>query len=364
MSKTKTLLGIILVLSLLTPITQGEAPTQYVYTLSYIFENRGTTDVELTREDVSIPLFMNTTWQTSKLEEIDQGYTVLVIDSDGNQGAIVGINRLLLPGQEESFTAKYTISSAEQEVPGFELDEAQGIEMIPENLIDEYTLSTETFPSEDPIFSELASEIVSDEETVLESVTSLVDYIMDNTTYCSFEVPQYPSKTLEDQLGDCDDQSILLITMCRSLDIPAYLQVGIYVHPAIDEEDTSWEGHLRNEADGVGWHGWAMIYIPPWGWVPVDLTLADSDNGLELIRNAPEYGDNIIPVLNVSTQSYIGETLATRERIINSSIYVTVSDEAHEVYSADNPFQNYLLMGLGAALLIAIGLMFFAGRRE
>ena len=364
MSKTKTLLGIMLVLSLLTPIVHSEKPTQYVYTLSYIFENRGTTDVQLTQEDVSIPLFMNTTWQTSKLEEIDQEYTVRVIDSDGNLGAIVGINRLLLPGQEESFTAKYTISSVEQDVPGFELDVAQGREMIPENLVEEYTLSTETFPSDEAMFIELASGIVSDEENVLESVTSLVDYILDNTTYCSFEVPQYPSKTLENQLGDCDDQSILLITLCRSLDIPAYLQVGIYIHPAIDEEDTSWEGHLINEADGVGWHGWAMVYIPPWGWVPVDLTLADSNNGLELIKNAPEYGDNIIPVLNVSTQSYIGETLATRERIINSSIYVTVSDEAHQVYSADNPFQNYLLLGLGATLLIAIGLMFFAGRRE
>jgi hypothetical protein len=152
--------------------------------------------------------------------------------------------------------------------------------------------------------------------------------------------------------------------MCRSLNIPAYLQVGIYVHPAIDDKDTSWDGHLINEADGVGWHGWAMIYIPPWGWVPVDLTLTDSDSGLELIQNAPEYGSNIITVLNVSEQSYIGETLATRERIINSSLYVTVSDEAHIVYSADNPFQNYLLLGLGAALLVTIGLMFRYSNRQ
>ena len=362
--KTRTLLGVIIALSLLTPITLGEEPTQYVYTLSYIFENQGTIDFELTQEDVSIPLFMNTSWQTVKLEEVDQEYTVRVIDSDGNRGAIIGINRLLSPGQEESFTAKYTISSLEQAVPSFELDAAQGIETVPQNLIDEYTLSTETFPSDDPLFHELASELVSDEDTVLESVATLVEYIMENTTYCNFEVPQYPSKTLEDQLGDCDDQSILLITMCRSLNIPAYLQVGIYVHPAINEDDTTWEGHLTNEADGVGWHGWAMIYIPPWGWVPVDLTLADSDSGLELIRNAPEYGENIIPVLNVSTQSYIGETLDTRERIINSPIYVTIIDEAHTVYSADNPFQNYLLLGLGAALLIAIGLMFYWSGRE
>ena len=187
---------------------------------------------------------------------------------------------------------------------------------------------------------------------------------MDNTTYCNFEVPQYPSDTLANHLGDCDDQSILLITMLRSLGIPAYLQVGIYIHPSIDDSDTSWEGHLTNEAKGVGWHGWTMVYIPPWGWVPVDLTLTSAKSGLDLIQNSPEYGVNIIPVMNVSTQPYIGATLETRERIINSSIYVTVSDEAHAVYGADNPFQNYLLIGLGLALLVSIGLMFRSSGKQ
>ncbi len=364
MIKTKTLLSVVLVFSLLSQVALGQEPTQYVYTLTYMFENRGSTDFELTPEDVSIPVFMNTSYQTVNLEEVTQEYSIQVIDDDGNTGAVVGINRLLLSGQEESFTAKYTISSLSQETPSFELYEAQEFDMIPESLIEEFTVSTETFPVDDPVFEELGMSIISDEETVLESVAAIVEYIMNNTTYCNFEVPHYPSETLENQLGDCDDQSILLITICRSLDIPAYLQVGIYVHPSIDDSDTSWNGHLINEADGVGWHGWAMIYIPPWGWVPVDLTLSNSDSGLDLIKNAPEYNDNIIPVLNVSKQSYIGDTLATRDRITNSSIYVTVSDEAHIVYSADNPFQNYLLLGLGAALLIAIGLMFYYSNRK
>jgi len=357
LKKIESIIIVLLALSLITPVTLGKAPTQYVYTLSYRFENRGTTDLTLTQEDVSIPLFLNSTSQTVKLK-VDKEYSVEVIDPDGNIGAIVGINRLLHPGQEESFTAQYTISSEEQEIPSYSLNEAQGFDAIPNNLIQRYTLSTETFPIDDQQFKKLATRITSDKPSVLESVSALVYYIMRNTTYCNFEVPQYPSKTLKDQLGDCDDQSILLITLSRSLGIPAYLQVGIYVHPTINDNDTSWDGHLTNQADGVGWHGWAMIYIPPWGWVPVDMTLTDSDSGFDLIQNSPEYSDNIITVLNVSEQSYIGDTLATRDRVINSDLYVTVSDEAHVVYSDDNPFQNYLLLGLGVALLIAIGLMF------
>ncbi len=247
--KTRSLIIVLLAFSLITPVTLGKAPTQYVYSLSYRFENRGTTDFTLTREDVSIPLFMNTSWQSIRLEEVDQDYSVTVMDLDGNKGAVIGISLLLLPGQEESFTAKYTISSTEQEIPSFNLNDAQGNDNIPSNLIEKYTISSETFPADDPQFGELASRITSDKQSVLESVSALVDYIMSNTTYHNFEVPQYPSKTLEDQLGDCDDQSILLITLCRSLNIPAYLQVGIYVHPAINDEDTSWDIQASAESD-------------------------------------------------------------------------------------------------------------------
>ena len=104
----------------MTPVIAGSQPTQYVYNLSYKFENQGTTDVELTRDDVSIPMFLNTSWQSVQLDEVNVDYDVTVIDSDGNMGAVIGINRLLLPGQEESFTASYKISSSEQSVPEFD----------------------------------------------------------------------------------------------------------------------------------------------------------------------------------------------------------------------------------------------------
>jgi hypothetical protein len=340
------------------PVLYGEEPTHYVYNLNYTFENRGTTHFKLTQEDVTIPFFMNTSYQTVNIKEVSHSYAIDIIDKDGNRGAIIGLNRELPPGKRESFTASYTIISNKREQPSFNLEHAEGYSSIPIELIKEFCISTETFPKDDIIFKEVGENIVDNNDSVLVQVTSLVEYIIQNTTYCNFEVPQYPSATFENQLGDCDDQSILLITICRSLGIPAYLQVGIYINPNINDKDTSWEGHLDNEADGVGWHGWAMIYIPPWGWTPVDLTLTSAETGFELIKHAPEYSPNIISVFNVSKQSYIGETLTTRERIINSSLFVTVSNEAYIVYNSDKPLQNYLLLGLGAVLMVTIGLMF------
>ena len=42
--------------------------------------------------------------------------------------------------------------------------------------------------------------------------------------------------------------------------------------PNIMLKETYWEDHLNISYNNVGWHGWAMVYIPPWGWLPVDLT--------------------------------------------------------------------------------------------
>jgi hypothetical protein len=215
----------------------------------------------------------------------------------------------------------------------------------------------------DPEISSLAKRLSYDQHTVLDIVIRMLLWFRENTTYCNYEVPIYPTKILEDGLGDCDDQSILFITMCRSLGIPAYLQVGIIIHSSIGDSKTSWEGHLTNTQEGVGWHGWAMVYIPPWGWVPVDLTLTQSEEGVDILKKSPEYNSNIITALNISNQPYIGETLSTRERIINSTLFITVIDEAHLVKNTPI-WVNYGIIGIGLAVLTSIILMFRTGGKR
>jgi transglutaminase-like putative cysteine protease len=67
-----------------------------------------------------------------------------------------------------------------------------------------------------------------------------------------------------------------MISMLRSLGIPAFLQIGVVFSESISSEKASWAGHLTFVQEGVGWHGWAMVYVPPWGWIPVDLTLTNA----------------------------------------------------------------------------------------
>jgi hypothetical protein len=362
--KNRALLTLIIVTGLMVPLVNAADSTTYVYKLEYTFENRGDADFPLEQEDYTLPLFLNTSWQTVTIQNISQGYTREVIDNDGNWGAIMDVDKTLSPGETLSFNIEYLIESTSQDRPSFSMEEAEGFRSIPPGLVSMYADDSESFTVDDPTIIDVAKRASKGDERVLGTVANLLEYVTQNTTYCNFETPRYPLDTLSDNLGDCDDQSILLISMARSLGIPAYLKVGIIIHPNIVDSDTSWEGHLENEADGIGWHGWVMVYIPPWGWVPVDLTLVEEDTGLEYIINAPEYDPNIIEVMDVSQQSYIGDTVATRNRIIASDLHVTIIDEASQVYGNGQENETYLILVIGAILAGVIFMMFKASSRD
>jgi hypothetical protein len=99
-----------------------------------------------------------------------------------------------------------------------------------------------------------------------------------------------------------------------------------------------------------------MVYIPPWGWVPVDLTITQSEEVIDILRKSPEYDSNIITALNISKQPYIGKTLSTRDRIINSTLFITVIDEAYLVNNTPI-WVNYGIVGIGLGVLISIILL-------
>jgi len=66
--------------------------------------------------------------------------------------------------------------------------------------------------------------------------------IRDIGTYC-----------LEHRYGDCGQEALLLITLCRMNGIPARWQSGWYTFPG-----------------GKTIHDWTELYFEPYGWVPVD----------------------------------------------------------------------------------------------
>ena len=343
--KAAALLLLLLASSAVTS-TLGAQTSRYTFKSTYIFKNRGEEPFPLTEDDATISLFINNKWQRVYLKETSQPILREYNDEDGNRIAVIDFPDELGAGETYLFSVEYIIDSSNIRKPSVETGNAGLLSDIPSKLIEIYCGETDTFRLNEEIES-LANILASEETTVLGVVSEMIEWLEANITYSNNEVPRYPEETLEGRKGDCDDQSILLISMLRYIDVPAFLQIGVVFDDRIESDKTAWDGHLNISNQGIGWHGWAMVYIPPWGWLPVDLTLSGVSDPLTLIQNAPEYSPNIIAAYNVSSQSYVGASRDMRERIMSSDMYIAVDDETIGVVDSFPSSVNPWYIGLG-----------------
>ena len=148
MKRRHAVLVALVVLFSVYPVAYAASPVRYRYTLTYSFENRGTESIELYQEDIGIPLFIDTEWQTVEIEESDKPLGDTLTDEDGNSWAVMDVPFTLGPGEEVSFTVTYGIESSDKPRPEISLSGAGGFDAIPRELVNTYTDSTETFMSD------------------------------------------------------------------------------------------------------------------------------------------------------------------------------------------------------------------------
>lgn len=188
--------------------------------------------------------------------------------------------------------------------------------------------------------AEAAREIAGGEANILAIVTRLVEWLWKKVEY-ETGPPRYPNETLPPALigegrgkGDCDDQANLLILMLRSLGIPSYLKLGLVTDFDYRDERVSWTPGSRFYWSFLGidyGHGWAEVYVPPWGWLPVDLTYnLGKENPLNAIITSAVsdhwkwYSTVTVRVGSICHADYIGEWRAAyAESLLSPLFYYT-----------------------------------------
>jgi len=309
-------------------------------------------------DDRTISLFQNNLWQTVELKNSTFPIEARKNDTDGNPVAVLEFpegSLHLIPGQNLTFSTAYRVVSK----PRFLLpitEEGSGVlQNISKDLRDKYTKEEGPWLVNNSMLKTLAHIIAGDETRVLSVVIRLVSWIQNpqNIKYKVHEVPFYANQTLTQGEGDCDDQAILLVTLSRILGIPAYLQIGaIHLPDNPPDLSTHWEGHAKELTKMIGWHGWAMVYVPPWGWLPVDLTfiwgggIADP---LRAIKNAAVTSRSVIQYMNVTKFDYVASSLQARDFLISNNFYVYMEDEMIEEAGQQSPF------GEGSGELLIVG---------
>ncbi len=110
-----------------------------------------------------------------------------------------------------------------------------------------------------PLIKELAREIAGDETNPLKIARRVYDWITVNIRYSYLReylyIDNIPESVILNRRGDCGAMSLLFITLCRYLGIPA-----------------KWESGSSVRLDYIGSHDWAMFYVAPYGWLYADLS--------------------------------------------------------------------------------------------
>lgn len=140
-------------------------------------------------------------------------------------------------------------------------------------------------------------------ENAFEVAMNIFKWLKENTNYASHPqqtFPQSAKETLILKSGDCDDLSILYISLCRAVGIPARLV----------------RGFLIEEKNGIYTaipHAWAEVYVGfgKDGWIPVECAGISKDLDAEIHQN---FGVEDVFHLRLYVDNGTNESLAISNR--------------------------------------------------
>ena len=187
--------------------------------------------------------------------------------------ALMGTHTLVPPWQ---YTVKSSISRARAD------DLRRASNDYPQWVTDRYLQLPPDFPER---VKQLARELTALEVTAYDAAEAIRQHLR-TMPYSEALVPVPVGKDwvefflFEHQRGFCQNYATAMITMLRSLGIPARLAVGF----APGQRN---EGKALWEVRGYNYHAWPEVYFPGYGWIEFEPTPADVQPSLEELGFLP-----------------------------------------------------------------------------
>lgn len=229
----------------------------------------------------------------------NEDYDEIVTDNWGQQTALFK-DKNIEPGKTVSYemTAEATLYDVRWFIYP---DQVGGFDEIPEDIKNKYLENNEKYQYDHPIIQNAIDKALDDDETnPYWMARDLFNYLIDNMYYEMVGGWNTAPAVLERGNGSCSEYSFVYIAMCRAIGIPARY-VGSLV---IRGDDAS--------MDDV-YHRWVEVYLPNYGWVPIDPSGGDK----ELPRDQANYIGHLGNRFLITTQS--GGGSKTMEWTYNSN---------------------------------------------
>jgi transglutaminase-like putative cysteine protease len=188
--------------------------------------------------------------------------------------------RDLQPG--ETRRVRYNVDVEISRLQMFIIPESVGsLNRIPRSIRLEYTKDGARLFKDDPVIRSAVEEAVGDETNVYWMVRKIFDYVNSHIEYERVGGWDTAPNVLSRGTGSCSEYSFVFMAMARAAGIPTRFAAGVC------------ERGDEASMDDV-FHRWTEVYMPGYGWVPVDTSAGDSDWPGNAARAIGSYPNRIL----------------------------------------------------------------------
>jgi sugar lactone lactonase YvrE len=143
-------------------------------------------------------------------------------------------------------------------------DKVGSLDQVPEEIGSKYLEDNEKFQITSPVIQQAVKSVTGEENNPYWIMRNIFDYINAHMYYEMSGGWNTAPTVLTRGNGSCSEYTFVFIAMCRAAGIPARYVGSVVVRG----EDAS--------MDDV-FHRWAEVYLPGYGWIPVDPSGGDQD---------------------------------------------------------------------------------------
>jgi len=184
------------------------------------------------------------------------------------------------PGQKASLT--YDVDAEVSAIRYLIIPDRVGtLDDIPADIREKYTVDASRYRVASPYIQETAKRIVGDEGNAYWIARKIYDFVIDSLEYEMTGGWDVPEVVLKRGSGSCSEYTYSFVALCRAAGLPARYQGSIVVRgddASIDE----------------AFHRWAQVYLPGYGWVPVDANRGDQKVPAEQARGIGELANRFL----------------------------------------------------------------------
>lgn len=230
--------------------------------MQFIFEARnfGPDSVKTLNIYLAVPVNMNNQEILSE-PVFNPEPTDIIIDRWGQKVAHYRFNDLAV---SETREVSMTVEAALYKTNYFIFPDKVGkLSDIPKDTLVKYLVDDSKYSMHDPIIQDGVKKAVGNETNPYWIARKIFNYVIDRVEYELAGGWNLAPTVLDRGTGSCSEYSFVYISMCRAAGLPTRYVGSV----AVRGDDASWDDVF---------HRWVEVFLPGYGWIPVDPSGGDS----------------------------------------------------------------------------------------